>query len=337
MNQLFALIVCAAFLSEACTPRSANTADPSTCIRPYADNSIWNVPLDWKIAKIHPQNDQMMQAFFESSDWIGTDAAQYAATVYFVTNHTPPVPVKLRSYSFRDAISDMRIEMGQRGGTVMMPLPEHAEPAPGTDAQMVVINLDTGEEWGLNKGENRGGVWFAGGAYRYDVHKSGVPPVGFSQRGAGIGQFAGIVRACEIERGHIDHAVTLAYDYPCAPEVCKSNGWPEVIPPFTKTDGEGRSRYDIPEGARIVIRPTIPRKEIEKACGGIKGCVIWAINMQEYGAFVVDRSGHPKAYAEGDATAHWDPKVWTKDMLQNIPSDWYAVIDWNYPSTSGTN
>jgi predicted sugar kinase len=55
--------------------------------------------------------------------------------------------------------------------------------------------------------------------------------------------------------------------------------------------------------------------------------------MQEYGGFIVDNSGHPKTYAEGNATANWDPSVWTDDMLSHIPSDWYAVIDWNSPST----
>ncbi|MGE5248933.1 MAG: hypothetical protein ACM3QS_01865, partial [Bacteroidota bacterium] len=271
-------------------------------------------------------------AFFESSSWIGTDASQYAANVYFVNKDTPLVPVKLRSYSFRDAYSGARIDMGQPGGTVMMPLPADAVPAQGTDGQLVVINLDTGEEWGLNKGEKLTSQnWLAGGAYRYDIRKSGIPPLGFAQRGAGIGQFAGIVRACEVERGYIGHAVTLAYDYPCDPRVCKANGWPEAIPPFTKTDGEGTSKFDIPEGARIVIRPEITQRQIVDACGGMKGCVVWALNMQAYGGFVVDRSGHPKSYGEGEATAHWDPKVWSSDMLRNIPPDWYAVLDWNSP------
>jgi hypothetical protein len=65
----------------------------------------------------------------------------------------------------------------------------------------------------------------------------------------------------------------------------------------------------------------------------MKGCMLWVLNMQEYGGFIVDDSGHPKTYAEGDATAHWDPAVWSNDMLRNIPPEWYAVIDWNHPAT----
>jgi hypothetical protein len=224
--------------------------------------------------------------------------------------------------------------MGEQGATVEMPLPPEAVPAPGTDGQLVVINLDTGEEWGLNKGKVQSdGSWSAGGAYRYHIQNSGNPPEGFGQRGGAIGQFAGIIRSCEIERGYIGHAVTLAYDYPCRKSVCEANGWPYSIPPFADSDGTGRSKYDLPEGARIAIRPEISRSEIAQACHNNKACITWVINMQKYGGFVVDRSGHPKTYAEGDATAHWDPKVWAPDILKDIPPDWYVVIDWNYAAT----
>jgi hypothetical protein len=210
-------------------------------------------------------------------------------------------------------------------GIVQMPLPPRRV-LPGTDGQLVVVNVDTGEEWGLNEGYvDSQGNWSAGGVYRYSIENSGIPPEGFGQRGAGIGQLAGIVRGCEVERGQIRHAVTLAYDYPCTPETCRRNGWPAAVPPFRKTDGKGDAEFDIPEGARIAIRPEVAQEEISKACAGIKGCVVWALNMQEYGglSWIIAAS---QTYAEGDATANWDPSVWTEDMLRNIPTDWYVVM-----------
>ncbi len=308
--------------------------DKTSCERPYPDTSIWNVPLDWSIAKIHPMNDLMISAFFKSRDWIGADTSQYTPNMYWVENDTPLVPVQLLENRFRDAMNDKLLQYGQPAGVVWMPLPVEARPAEGTDGQLVVINVDTGEEWGLNKGYVDGnGNWFAGGVYRYHIQNSGIPPDGFGQRGAGIGQLAGIVRRCEVERGWIGHAVTLAYDYPCEPEVCQQNGWNASIPPFRKTDGRGLSPYDIPEGARLAIRPEISREEIIDACSAIQGCVIWALNMQEYGGFIVDNSDHPKTYAEGNLTADWDASLWTRNMLREIPPDWYVVIDWNSPST----
>lgn len=306
------------------------------CERPYQAASIWNVPLDWSVARVHPMSDQMMAAFFEDSSWIGSDASQYAPNIYLASNETALVPVKLRENRFRDAINDIALTFGERAGTVWLPLPPEAQPAPGTDGQLVVVNQDTGEEWGLNEGfVDAEGNWSAGGVYRYSIENSGIPPEGFGQRGAGIGQLAGIVRRCEVERDRIEHALTLAYDHPCAPVVCQQSGWPASIPPFRKTDGEGTSPFDIPEGARLAIRPEISKAQIEAACGEIKGCLVWTLAMQEYGGFLVDRSGHPKTYAEGNASANWDASLWTDDMLRDIPADWYVVIDWNTPSAKG--
>lgn len=56
--------------------------------------------------------------------------------------------------------------------------------------------------------------------------------------------------------------------------------------------------------------------------------------MQFYGGFIVDQSGHPKTYAEGNATAHGDAEVWFADMLRNIPIDWCVVIDWEHLTTA---
>jgi len=312
-----------------------NIVDVMKCEPPYAKNSVWNVPIDWSKARIHPDNDSMMDAFFNYENWIGSDTKQYAANIYFINKETPLVPVALwANRRFRDAYSDVDIQYGEPGATVLVPLPLEARPAPGTDGELVVVNIETGEEWGLIKGEvNSEGNWLVGGLYRYSIQNSGIPPEGFAHRGAGIGSYAGIVRPCEIERGYIGHAVTIAYDSPCAPDICKANNWTAVIPPFTKTDGEGFSKFDIPEGVRMVIKPEISKEDISAACLGVKGCVVWALNMQEYGGFIVDNSGHPKTYAEGNATANWDLKIWSDKILRDIPPDWYAVIDWNYPST----
>ena len=308
---------------------------PANCFQIYPDTSIWNIPLDWSTAQIHPASSAMIAAFFQDSSWVGTNTDMYTPNIYLANNETPLVPVTLREYRFRDAINDIYIVFGEPGGTVWMPIPPEAQPAAGTDGQMAVINTDTGEEWGLNNGESLAdGSWLVGGAYRYHIQNNGIPPEGFGQRGAGIGQVAGIVRPCEVERGFIGHAVTISYDFPCAPGNCESNGWPAVIPPFRKTDGSGWSQFDIPEGARLVIRPEISLEEIQRACDGVQGCILWTQNMQSHGGFIVDQCGHPKTYAEGNATANWDPDVWFADMLRNIPLEWYAVINWEHPAAA---
>ena len=152
------------------------------------------------------------------------------------------------------------------------------------------------------------------------LQNSGIPPEGFGQRGAGIGQLAGIVRRCEVERGWIGHAVTLAYDYPVSRRsVSKMAG---ALPShrFEKQTVEASRSYDIPEGARLAIRPEISREEIIDACSALQGCVVWALNMQEYGGFIVDNSDHPKTYAEGNVTADWDASLWTREHAAGYPT-----------------
>jgi hypothetical protein len=307
--------------------------DLQACDPPYQPDSIWNVPIEWTKAKIHPKSKAMISAFFEGRGFIGSNVNSYAPTIYFVTNETPLVLVKLSENRFRDAIDDRKIVYGQPGGTVMMPIPMGAVPSPGSDGQLAVINLDTGEEWGLRDGAlSSNGHWTASGAYRYHIANSGIPPRGFGQRGAGIGQFAGIIRPCEIQRGYIGHAVTLAYDYPCSKKTCAARGWPAVIPPFNRTDGSGKHAFDIPMGARLVIRPEITKAQITNKCHGILGCVVWVTNMQQYGGFIVDRSGGAKTYGENKITAKWSTLIWQRQMLRDIPHNWFAVLDWDVPA-----
>ena len=61
------------------SPTAAATANVEgfSCERPYSDSSVWNIPIDWSVAHIHPMSDIMMDAFFESDDWIGTDTSQF--------------------------------------------------------------------------------------------------------------------------------------------------------------------------------------------------------------------------------------------------------------------
>src|SRR5690349_14468341 len=49
----------------------ASQSEGIACKRPYPDESIWNVPIDWSVAKIHPMSDLMINAFFASEAWVG--------------------------------------------------------------------------------------------------------------------------------------------------------------------------------------------------------------------------------------------------------------------------
>ena len=108
-------------------PPTEMPAERTFCAPPYAQDSIWNTPIDWQVARIHPQSNQMMAAFFKRDDWIGSDVTQYAPNIYYADASTPLVPVTMwPSRSFRDALSDVEILYGQPGDVVFVPLPSEA-------------------------------------------------------------------------------------------------------------------------------------------------------------------------------------------------------------------
>jgi hypothetical protein len=168
-NQFVNLLFCLGFFLVSCTPsvqvqeilegkKSSESQDPGLnpqsdemgCKRPYGDESIWNVPIDWSIARIRPNSASMIAAFFKDNHWIGSEASKYTSPIYFATNETPLVTVQLNNgRSYRDAFDDRNIKFGVQGGTVQVPIPVLAQPAPGSDSQLAVINLDSGEEWGI--------------------------------------------------------------------------------------------------------------------------------------------------------------------------------------------
>ena len=70
---------------------------------------------------------------------------------------------------------------------------------------------------------------------------SGVPPIGFNSRGAGVPYLAGLVRPAEVRRGRIEHALAFG---------CREPGSLFVVP-ATKSDGAGAFPA-LPEGAREI-------------------------------------------------------------------------------------
>jgi hypothetical protein len=106
------------------------------------------------------------------------------------------------------------------------------------------------------------------------------------------------VRACEIARGHIDHALAFAYNQPSRRHVY----------PATKSDGHGRGLGALPEGTRLRLDPGISLAQLQLwGCTG--ACVIAARALQRYGMYVIDSSGHAKVIFEYEGTAHWGGRV----------------------------
>jgi hypothetical protein len=205
---------------------------------------------------------------------------------------------------------------------VTVPLPDAAQPADGSDGQIIIVDPATGDEWGFWQLERVNGAWSASNGYHYNTRWSGVPPLTddgrpFGSRGAGIPYHAGLITRCEIDSGHIDHALAFAYDSPSA----------AFVYPAAKSDGGvfgGELGVDLPEGARIRLDPTLTTADLAGlGCSG--ACLTIARALQTYGAYVVDHAGRSKVMLEYRATARWTDAIGA-NTTSPIPMSRFTVL-----------
>jgi hypothetical protein len=155
-------------------------------------------------------------------------------------------------------------------------------PSPGSDAAMVVV--DVGPRSGSMRGRTIDEYWqyaWNGGApttsWGTVVDLDGDGRTG-GATGAGLSRAAGVVRADEIERGIVDHALVFSTRY------CKTTTFRF---PASKTDGKYAGAGAIPEGARYQLDPTLN----PDAYGLNRGERAIFVALQRYGAYAMDCGG----------------------------------------------
>ena len=306
--------------AEADTAGAAESAPPvahasGPCTRPYRGSSPWNTPIPRGAVR-----DRRESAYIDSlGDSFTSDPSQYTYPVYEVPGDAPRVRVRFSGYFSNVTHGGRRLDFIDEP-ELRIPIPEGAEAAEGSDAQIIVIDRSTGDEWGLWHAERTDdGGWEAENGYHYDVDWDGVPPLSdngnpFGSRGAGVPYLAGLVRPCEIARGRIDHALAFAYDYPSD----------RYVFPATKSDGDGSTDTDLPEGSRLQLDPRLSDDAIRKwGCSG--PCLVIARALQRYGMYVIDNAGRPKVMLEYEGTARWNGAV-DDETVSPIPFSAFRVI-----------
>lgn len=285
-------------------------------IRPYSDDSPWNTPIPPNPA-IDPDNDIFLTAF--GGQPLTSDPTQYTFPVFVVDDSTPVRTVYLSGW-YSDVTNVGQDIRKQKAGTVEVPIPDGAQVSPGSDAQLILWNTQTGDEWAFYQaGPNPNGSWFATNGYHYNTHWNGVPPDRFGSRGAGVPYFAGLVRPWEIDTGRIGHALAFAYDYPTS----------EFVYPATKSDGLGTFPPHMPEGARLQLDPSLGEADFD-AWGLSPEAKVIARALQEYGMIVIDNSGRPKVMMESEVTAKWDGRI-VASTVSGIPLEDMRVLDLSSP------
>jgi hypothetical protein len=284
------------------------------CRRPYTPGSPWNTPIGPRPA-YHPRSAFHIGGL---EGELTSDPTQYTYPVYNVTAATRRQSVQLSGIYSNVTARGRRLRILDEP-TVRVPIPENALAAEGSDAQVILLDRKTGDEWGFWQLEREGDGWAATNGYHYNIRWDGVPPRDssgdpFGSRGAGVPYLAGLVRPCEIARGRIDHALAFAYDAPTDANVY----------PATKSDGNGTDPRDVPEGSRLQLDPSLRRGELRRM-GCNRPCLVIARALQRYGMYVIDNSGRAKVMLEYEATAGWGESI-DDETVSPIPLDAFRLV-----------
>ncbi len=299
------LLLCFGIGSSVSANQDAPTTQTTTGFyRPYSTDSPWNTPIG-----PDPVYDAQSKTVTAAMTGVfGINPNRYTLPVYLVTTATQTVRLRL-SGVYSHVGKDGTALTLEKKIILKVPIPSDAKPAHGKDGHIVFWNPQTGDEWGFWRvnPEWKDGIWSARNGYHYNTRWSGVPPVGFNSRGAGVPYLLGLIRPWEIEQGHIDHAIAFAMNYPS----------PLSIYPATKSDGKHLLPHHPPMGARFQLDPTLTDADFRRWGLDRTGRII-ARALQEYGMILIDRSGHPKLRAEYEGTAHWGQTL-NKNTVRAIP------------------
>ena len=259
-------------------------------VRPFAPQAPWNVPLA-DLPRL-PDSDLYAGLLWRAapSDRPGNfnlDFDAYTYPVYYADATTRLYPIRTKS---RSNLAGQQV-----------PWDPAWSPAPGTDAQVIILDPSTGREWDLWQVSFDGETVHASngslvpGDYR--TKADGNPP----SRGIGIQYLAMLVRPQEIAQGRIEHALSMPI---------RNTSKVAFVPPATKLEGKGRSQDAIPEGMRFGLQVT--EQEIEDWIRSLprdlppatrRSARIIARALRDYGWFITDNAGGAAFQFEARLTA----------------------------------
>ena len=132
----------------------------------------------------------------------------------------------------------------------------------------------------------------------------------------------GVVRAEEMQQGHIDHALSITMTVTLANYIAC---------PATHTDGNSTNAYAIPEGGLIQLDPNF---DVDHQPWPVYEKVI-AKALQTYGAYVSDTGGTIALYGQNDMNA--GNVSWSQVYLGAVPGTGFDISNLPWAVGSSTS
>ena len=297
-KKIVTLIFILIIFSHFGTTQGSNNATNATLFTDsiFSSNSFWyeKIPFD---TPLHSQSADFVNDFLRQKNAfykkISINLTSYSSPVYVVGKEVAAIQVTQWACSkpFRGADLDLAEQW------VAVPIPDYAEPADGSDAEMTVYQPSTDTIWEFWKARKVNGHWQAcwGGKMTHASQNEGRWHGSYGATATGLPFLGGQITAEELQRGEIRHVIGISL-----PELesRKIFSWPAK-----RSDGfnPNNALNRIPEGLRFRLDPSVnvdalkmhrAAKVIAKAAQ-IYGFVIW-----DHAGAITVRSQNPKSYTQ---------------------------------------
>jgi hypothetical protein len=214
-------------------------------------------------APIDPNSDDYIQdSITNSGDYIKVPNSSFTTPVYFAASTDP-------SYTITPALF---------GPTVTVHIPTSAQPAPGTDSQLIIYDLTLNESVGLHHA-TFDTTWHADGTDRYLLDSEGLDEaIGGTPGNSGHRGVPAPIRALrydEVQSGTINHRLECFW---------WATADSHVFPMSLHENNRGGV---VPEGMVVRIKPSVDLDSL----GLSSQALVIAKALQTYGCVVGDNSG----------------------------------------------
>ena len=313
-------------VSPETTTSAALSAKPP--FRFFASSSFWNTPIPAD-ATLDPSSSATMGAFAEliteeeqtrgGGPWINT--IKYSVPIYTVGRNQPTVAVRLATLHPVPPLS---------AAWRAVPLPSDAQPAVGTDGDLVVWQPSTDrlwEFWRLVHEES--GRWSAswGGAIQNVSSNPGVygpeawpgAATVWGVSASSLSLVGGLISLEDLEKGQINHALSMS-----VPNVRAG----VYALPAKRSDGTSTDPFSLPEGAHLRLDPSLDLAALHLP----RLTLMIAEAAQRYGIIIRDHakvvSFQAQAPKSGTPNPYTAPGGYFEGM--KTPRKLLAAFPWNH-------
>jgi hypothetical protein len=296
----------------------------------FAPGSFWYAPIP-RGAPLHRDSAALVQEFLRQKKAyygnVNLNTRKYASPVYVVGPDVARTDVSEWNCQ-RKGFQDKQLAQQWKG----VPIPDYAEPADGSDAEMTIYQPSSDTLWEFWRARKGDGGWQAcwGGRLARASRSDGVFPAHYGATATSLPFIGGQITAGELRRGEIGHVIGIAL---VDAEHFSVASWPAH-----RSDGHNpqHKANRIPEGLRMRLDPELDleRLKLHPVAKTI------ARAAQKYGFVVWDKAGaislrlenpksstargapdpYPALFKGTGASSILDGFPW--DRLQFLPQDY---------------